>query len=145
MANQKAQARAALAAYMEQKATTVQKSKNMLIDLNKTLKRCCEITGQEADPDYVQAIMERCLDTSTLQYMLSLGINDMALYRNKAISYATMVLQSNTGSGRGAPMDLGRMEGQDQASTVDRGFNNAGQDEEGDELHAMSGKFYNFG
>ena len=140
MANQKAQARAALAAYMGQKVTTVQESKNLLIDLNKTLKRYYEITGLEADPDYLQAIMERCLDTSTLQYVLGLGINDMVLYRNKAISYATMVLHNNTGSGGGAPMDLGRMEGQDQASTADGGFNNSGQDEEDDELNSMSGK-----
>ena len=86
---------------------------NLLIDLNKTLKRYYEITGQEADADYVQAIMEKCLDTQTLQYMLGLGINDMVEYRNKAIGFATMVLQSTRDKTGVAPMDLGRMEGRD--------------------------------
>merc|ERR1712023_69994 len=53
MSNQKAQARAAIAQYMNRKANSVSESKALLIDLDKTMKRYREITGTEVDGDYV--------------------------------------------------------------------------------------------
>ena len=137
MANQKAQARQALGHYMTRKANSVQESRTIMNELERTIRKYQEIVGENPGDEYVQTIIENILDSQTLQYMVGYEGEEAAdskKYRDRVTSYlSTMCF--NAGPRNKDAMDLDNLEGQEESG----GLDGTAKEEQQDWLGAFQG------
>jgi len=146
MANQKAQARQALANYMTRKAMSVQESRTIMNELDRTVKKYAEIVGEEPPTDYIQAIIERILDATTMQYMVGYdvdGESDSKAYRDRVSTYLSTMCYNDNSKDKANAMDLDNMDG--WASTPEKSEGEPAEEPTAEWLGAFQGSCWTCG
>ena len=100
---------------MTRKANNVQEARAIMSELDRTIKRYAEITGEDPPTDYIQAIIERILDSNTMQYMVGYDVDgevDSKAYRDRVTTYLSTMCFNDGSKKMDNAMDLDNVETQ---------------------------------